>query len=256
MADSENGQFDIDEDFEWGFSFSDNDDGDLDTVVASVSSAASADLTPVLSKLDAILALIPEEVAHTHTAEEVDLSGIENKLDVIIALERVDALTAGDMPDMTFIENKIDTLLAAEVAAPDMSLVESKLETLLGRETTVNAPSVDIDLTEITDKLDVLETTIGEVRELDFNGDGSVDFGDINNNLADLLVRQETVETELEAKKEEFTNFKANKLKTLEKLIIPLLRNLKSNPDKAYIHWPNRAGVLDAQIAKILSMTR
>jgi hypothetical protein len=236
MAESENGQFDIDEDFEWGFSFSDNDDGDLDTVVTKVSSAATADLGPVIAKLDAILALIPEDAGHTHTAEEVDLTGIENKLDVIIALERVDALTAGDMPDM--------------------SLVESKLETLLGRETTVNAPSVDIDLTEITDKLDVLEITIGEVRELDFNGDGSVDFGDINNNLADLLVRQETVETELEAKKEEFTNFKANKLKTLEKLIIPLLRNLKSNPDKAYIHWPNRAGVLDAQIAKILSMTR
>jgi tetrahydromethanopterin S-methyltransferase subunit B len=236
MADSENGQFDIDDDFEWGFSFSDNDDGDLDTVVTKVSSAASADLGPVIAKLDAILALIPEDAGHTHTAEEVDLTSVENKLDQIIALERLDALTAGDLPDM--------------------SPLETKLDTLLGRETTVNAPSVDIDLTEITDKLEVLELTIGEVRELDFDGDGSVDFGDINNNLADLLVRQETVETELEAKKEEFTNFKANKLKALEKLIVPLLRNLKSNPDKAYIHWPNRAGVLDAQIAKILGITR
>jgi tetrahydromethanopterin S-methyltransferase subunit B len=236
MADSENGQFDIDDDFEWGFSFSDNDDGDLDTVVTKVSSAASADLGPVIAKLDAILALIPEDAGHTHTAEEVDLTSVENKLDQIIALERLDALTAGDLPDM--------------------SPLETKLDTLLGRETTVNAPSVDIDLTEITDKLDVLELTIGEVRELDFDGDGSVDFGDINNNLADLLVRQETVETELEAKKEEFINFKANKLKALEKLIVPLLRNLKSNPDKAYIHWPNRAGVLDAQIAKILGITR
>jgi tetrahydromethanopterin S-methyltransferase subunit B len=236
MAESENGQFDIDEDFEWGFSFSDNDDGDLDTVVTKVSSAASAELGPVIAKLDAILALIPEDAGHTHTAEEVDLTSVENKLDQIIALERLDALTAGDLPDM--------------------SPLETKLDTLLGRETTVNAPSVDIDLTEITDKLDVLELTIGEVRELDFDGDGSVDFGDINNNLADLLVRQETVETELEAKKEEFINFKANKLKALEKLIVPLLRNLKSNPDKAYIHWPNRAGVLDAQIAKILGITR
>lgn len=236
MADSENGQFDIDDDFEWGFSFSDNDDGDLDTVVTKVSSAASADLGPVIAKLDAILALIPEDAGHTHTAEEVDLTSVENKLDQIIALERLDALTAGDLPDM--------------------SPLETKLDTLLGRETTVNAPSVDIDLTEITDKLDVLELTIGEVRELDFDGDGSIDFGDINNNLADLLVRQETVETELEAKKEEFINFKANKLKALEKLIVPLLRNLKSNPDKAYIHWPNRAGVLDAQIAKILGITR
>jgi hypothetical protein len=236
MADSENGQFDIDDDFEWGFSFSDNDDGDLDTVVAKVSSASSADLGPVLSKLDAILALIPEDAGHTHTAEDVDLTSVENKLDQIIALERVDALTAGDMPDMSPLETKLDTLLS--------------------RETTVNAPSVDIDLTEITDKLDVLEVSIGEVRDLDFNGDGSVDFGDINNNLADLLARQETVEAELEAKKQEFIDFKANKLKALEKLIIPLLKNLKSNPDKDYIKWPNRAGILDAQITKILSMTR
>jgi len=237
MADSENGQFDIDDDFEWGFSFSDNDDGDLDTVVTKVSSAASADLGPVIAKLDAILALIPEDAGHTHTAEEVDLTSVENKLDQIIALERLDALTAGDLPDMSGIETKLDSIFeCTHTHAHDV------------------APAVDF--TEITDKLDALEITIGEVRELDFNGDGSVDFGDINNNLADLLVRQETVETELDAKKEEFTNFKANKLKALERLIIPLLKNLKSNPDKAYIHWPNRAGVLDAQIAKILSMTR
>jgi len=238
MADSENGQFDIDDDFEWGFSFSDNDDGDLDTVVTKVSSAASADLGPVIAKLDAILALIPDDVGHTHTAEEVDLTSVENKLDQIIALERLDALTAGDLPDMTGIETKLDSIFeCTHTHAHDTAPAET-------------------DFTVITDKLDALEITIGEVRELDFNGDGSVDFGDINNNLADLLVRQETVETELEAKKEEFINFKANKLKALEKLIIPLLRNLKSNPDKAYIHWPNRAGVLDAQIAKILSMTR
>jgi hypothetical protein len=240
MAESENGQFDIDDDFEWGFSFSDNDDGDLDTVVASVSSAASADLGPVIAKLDAILALIPDDISTGSplAPDVVDLTGIENKLDVIIALERVDALTAGDMPDMTGIETKLDSIFeCTHTHAHDTAPVET-------------------DFTVITDKLDALEITIGEVRELDFNGDGSVDFGDINNNLADLLVRQETVETELDAKKEEFTNFKANKLKALERLIIPLLKNLKSNPDKAYIHWPNRAGVLDAQIAKILSMTR
>jgi hypothetical protein len=236
MASTEQGDIAMDDDFEWGFSFSDNDDGDLDTVVAKVSSASSADLNPVLQKLDAILALIPTDGIENGEVVDVDLSSVENKLDQIIALEKVDALTAGDMPDM--------------------SPLETKLDTLLGRETTVNAPSVDIDLSEITDKLEVLELSIGEVRDLDFNGDDSVDFGDINNNLADLLARQETVESELEAKKQEFIDFKANKLKALEKLIIPLLKNLKSNPDKDYIKWPNRAGILDAQIAKILGLTR
>ena len=103
---------------------------------------------------------------------------------------------------------------------------------------------------------DTLETTIGEVRELDFNGDGDVDFGDMNNHLIDLLARQDAAEAELEAKKKEFEEFKLKKLKAVEKLIVPLLKNLKSNPDKAYIHWPNRAGVIDAQISKILSITR
>ena len=115
---------------------------------------------------------------------------------------------------------------------------------------------MNVDLSSIEDKLDTMEQAVNEVRELDFDGDGQVDFGDINNNLADLLARQEAAETELEAKKTEFEEYKTKKLKALEKLIIPLLKNLKSNPNKAYIHWPNRAPVLDAQISKILSLTR
>ena len=32
--------------------------------------------------------------------------------------------------------------------------------------------------------------------------------------------------------------------------------NFKKNPDKAYIHWPNRTAVIDKQIEKILKVTR
>ena len=46
------------------------------------------------------------------------------------------------------------------------------------------------------------------------------------------------------------------KLKEVETLILPLLLNLKKNPDKAYIHWPNRVGIIDKQIEKITSVTR
>lgn len=46
------------------------------------------------------------------------------------------------------------------------------------------------------------------------------------------------------------------KLKEVETLILPLLLNLKKNPDKAYIHWPNRTGIIDNQIAKITAVTR
>ena len=46
------------------------------------------------------------------------------------------------------------------------------------------------------------------------------------------------------------------KLKEVETLILPLLLNLKKNPDKAYIHWPNRTAVIDMQIEKITAVTR
>lgn len=46
------------------------------------------------------------------------------------------------------------------------------------------------------------------------------------------------------------------KLKKLEALILPLLLNLKKNPSKDTIKWPNREPIIDAQIAKILAITR
>jgi len=46
------------------------------------------------------------------------------------------------------------------------------------------------------------------------------------------------------------------KLQTLEKLIMPLLVNLMKNPDKEYIHWPNRVPLIEKQIEKILAITR
>ena len=242
MADIESEEGNIEEaEFDWGFSFSDTDEADSATVVKQTTQAISSDLGPITQKLDAIIALIPSEGVTNTSEVDIDLSGLENKLDQIIALEKVDALTGGFAGSP--LEDKLDVI------------VENQAK-ILAKETTVNAPEVNVDLSSITDKLDTIETQVNEVRELDFDGDGQVDFGDINNNLADLLSRQEAAETELEAKKVEFEEYKTKKLKALEKLIIPLLKNLKSNPDKAYIHWPNRAGVLDAQISKILSMTR
>ena len=41
----------------------------------------------------------------------------------------------------------------------------------------------------------------------------------------------------------------------LEKLIIPLLIKLAKSPE-AYIHWPNRAQVIEAQVKKIIAITR
>jgi hypothetical protein len=45
-------------------------------------------------------------------------------------------------------------------------------------------------------------------------------------------------------------------LRDIEDLILPLLLNLKKNPEKDYIHWPNRTVIIDKQIEKIKAVSR
>ena len=45
-------------------------------------------------------------------------------------------------------------------------------------------------------------------------------------------------------------------MEKMEKMIIPLLKNLMKNPSKEYIYWPNRTSKLQAQIDRILEVTR
>jgi hypothetical protein len=47
-----------------------------------------------------------------------------------------------------------------------------------------------------------------------------------------------------------------HRLQAIEKLMMPLLQNLKKNPEKKYIHWPNRDVQVDEQIKKLLELTR
>jgi hypothetical protein len=46
------------------------------------------------------------------------------------------------------------------------------------------------------------------------------------------------------------------KLKQVEDLILPLLFNLQKNPEKDYIHWPNRTAIIDKQVERIKAVTR
>ncbi len=45
-------------------------------------------------------------------------------------------------------------------------------------------------------------------------------------------------------------------LTQLEQLVVPLLVNLMKNPEKEYIHWPNRVPLIEKQIERILAITR
>lgn len=63
----------------------------------------------------------------------------------------------------------------------------------------------------------------------------------------------EPIVTNVQSSAEE--QYKA-KLLEVEKLIMPLLVNLMKNPEKEYIHWPNRVPLIQKQADKILAITR
>lgn len=90
----------------------------------------------------------------------------------------------------------------------------------------------------------------------------TVDTGDLKDEimakLYDLEARLLTVDqSALIAEHKRLVEMEvAEKLKQVEDLILPLMYNLMKNPEKEYIHWPNRTPIIDAQIEKITAITR
>ena len=58
------------------------------------------------------------------------------------------------------------------------------------------------------------------------------------------------------AEKDETVEEYKARLQQVEKIIMPFLTNLLKTADKPYINWPNRKPILEAQIQKILTLTR
>lgn len=90
----------------------------------------------------------------------------------------------------------------------------------------------------------------------------TVDTGDLKDEimakLYDLEARLLTVDqSTLIAEHKRLVEMEvAEKLKQVEDMILPLLYNLMKNPEKEYIHWPNRTPIIDNQIEKITAITR
>ena len=74
-------------------------------------------------------------------------------------------------------------------------------------------------------------------------------------NQTELDIAKKQMDDEYDLRKDNLNKESAEKLKQLEKLIIPLLVKLAKSPE-AYIHWPNRAEVIEAQLKKIVAITR
>jgi hypothetical protein len=75
------------------------------------------------------------------------------------------------------------------------------------------------------------------------------------NDFGFSAVSEEEYNAVIAEKDETVEEYKA-RLAQVEKLIMPFLTNLLKTADKPYINWPNRKPILEAQIQKILILTR
>jgi hypothetical protein len=113
--------------------------------------------------------------------------------------------------------------------------VESE-ESIVEKPVVNTAPMVD-GLSAVEDKVSIILNKIDYLEEIIKAGVGTNNF-DID--AYKLLVEKDV----------------NDKLKKVEALIMPLFANLLKNPDKDFIKWPNRKPIIEAQIAKLLAITR
>jgi hypothetical protein len=74
-------------------------------------------------------------------------------------------------------------------------------------------------------------------------------------NQTELDIAKKQMDDEYDLRKDNLGKEQKEKYAQLEKLIIPLLIKLAKSPE-AYIHWPNRAQLIESQVKNIIAITR
>ena len=99
-------------------------------------------------------------------------------------------------------------------------------------------------INRLESKLDKLTRLVGDTKDTV-----------VQKNETELEIAKKQMDDEYDLRKDNLGKDMKDKFKALEKLIIPLLIKLAKSPE-AYIHWPNRAEVIEAQLKKIVAITR
>ena len=99
-------------------------------------------------------------------------------------------------------------------------------------------------INRLESKLDKLTRLVGDTKDTV-----------VTKNETELEIAKKQMDHEYDLRKDNLGKEQREKFKALEKLIIPLLIKLAKSPE-AYIHWPNRAEVIEAQLKKIVAITR
>jgi len=127
------------------------------------------------------------------------------------------------------------------VSSDAIIAITSKLAELDTKITSALKPFSSTQLSRVEEKIDrVLNMELGELN---------ASLKEQGQNLSDVL---DEVEERTSSMREECKL----KLQEVERMIVPLLTNLMKNPQKEYIHWPNRSEKLQSQIDKITAATR
>ena len=99
-------------------------------------------------------------------------------------------------------------------------------------------------INRLESKLDKLTRLVGDTKDTV-----------VQKNETELEIAKRQMDDEYDLRKDNLGKEQREKFKALEKLIIPLLIKLAKSPE-AYIHWQNRAEVIEAQLKKIVAITR
>ena len=99
-------------------------------------------------------------------------------------------------------------------------------------------------INRLESKLDKLTRLVGDTKNTV-----------VSKNETELEIAKKQMDDEYDLRKDNLGKEYKENYRKLEKLIIPLLIKLAKSPE-AYIHWPNRAEVIEAQLKKIIAITR
>ncbi len=169
--------------------------------------------------------------------------------------------------DPVDVADQVVTQVSAEMEE-SLEKIETKVNILVDKLTTEGQdfPADGLDIQRLEEKLDQILSGVAGSEGTSTAGDGRIE-----EKLDQILAMENTellasiqeqgasiraVIDEVEERKCQLNAVYKEKMQELELLTLPLLYNLKKNPEKEYILWPDRTALCDSQIEKIKEVTQ